>query len=133
MITAVSLLMGCLLIVAYSKIAEATKGYTTDSSLARANQGLFTMGIVFIVSGVAFYICERRCGSSGSSSSGPRYTIFFLLLGIVLTTLAAIIVNQIDSSSSGKTWAILTLVTGLVFICACAGSLYTKYGSKLAA
>ena len=69
MITAVSLLMGCLLIVAYSKIAEATKGYTTDSSLARANQGLFTMGIVFIVSGVAFYICERRCGSSGSSSS----------------------------------------------------------------
>jgi len=132
MITAISLLMGCLLIVAYSKIAQATKAYTTDSTLARANQGLFTLGIVFIVAGIAFYICERRCGSAEISAASPMYTILFLLLGIVLTSLAAIIINQIDSANSGKTWAIITLVTGLVFICGCAGSLYVKYGRKLA-
>ena len=131
MITAISLLLGCFLIVAYSKISESTKQYTTDSALARANQGLFTMGVVFIVAGIAFYICERRCGSSNISSSGTMYSIFFLLLGIVLTGLSATIINEIDSANSGKTWAIITLVMGIVFICGCAVSIYKTYGHKL--
>ena len=129
MITSVALIMGCLLIVAYSKIAEATKNYTTDSNLARANQGLFTMGIVFIVAGIAFQLCEQKCASSGiesSANSQYMYMAFFLLLGIVLTALSGTVVNQIDSDSAGKTWAVLTLVTGILFMVTCMGMIGFK-------
>ena len=122
LITFFSLLLGCLLIAAYSRIAEATKHYQVDSTLARANQGLFTMGVVFLVSGIAFYLCQMNCGDFGKhdfESSTKMYSAFFLLLGIILVGLSATIINKIDSSGDGKTWAILILVTGLVLICYC--------------
>ena len=130
-----SISFGCFLITAYSKIAESTTQYAVGSSVAKANQGLFTMGIIFIVSGIAFAICSSSCGSSVAVSMSPTmYIYFFLLLGIVLTTLSGVVINGItDSGNTGKTWAITTLMMGIVFVIICVAMLADTHKDTISA
>lgn len=115
---AVLILMGILLIVAYSKIDADTVNLPSSSSVKRANQGLFTMGITFIVSAISFGICYRKCGS-GLVTGSKTIAGFFFLLGIVMTALAGTIVGSVHGSA--KSWAVFILVTGILFIVAVGG------------
>ena len=115
----VKILMGIFLVVAYSKIAENTTDLSSGSNVARANQGIFTIGITFIVTGISFAICNHKCKCGPILQSSNVYLGFFLLLGITLTALAGVIIGGV--SGSAKTLAILVLVMGLVFICTCIG------------
>ena len=115
----VKILMGVFLVVAYSKIAENTTGLSSGSNVSRANQGIFTIGITFIVSGVSFAICNHKCKCGPVLQSSNVYMGFFLLLGIVLTALAGVVMGGVNGSA--KTLAILVMVMGLLFICACIG------------
>ena len=115
----VKILMGIFLIVAYSKIAENTVGLSSGSNVVRANKGIFTIGVTFIVSGISFAICNHKCKCENILPGSNVYLGFFLLLGIVLTALAGVIIGGV--SGSAKTVATLVLVLGLLFVCACIG------------
>lgn len=115
----VKILMGIFLIVAYSKIAENTTKLPSGDKVIRANQGIFTIGVTFIVSGISFAICHQKCQCGPVLQSSNVYMGFFLLLGITLTALAGIIVSNV--SGTAKTLSVLVLVMGILFICACIG------------
>ena len=131
-LSSLTIALGCYLIAAYSKIAESTRNYATDSSVARANQGLYTLGIIFIVSGIAFTMCNNSCGGSSKMSLSKMYVYFFLLLGVVITALAGTVIHGIDSNNAGKKWAIVTLVMGIVFIVICLGMIGYEHKDKFA-
>ena len=122
--------LGCYLIAAYSKISQSTQNYPSNSSVSKANQGLYTLGIIFIVSGGAFTLCNNGCGSNKLSLS-KMYVYFFLLLGIVLTALSGTIIKGIDSDNAGKKWAIITLVMGIVFIVLCGALIGYEHKEKI--
>lgn len=82
----------------------------TDVSLKRSNKGVFVIGISFIVSALSFAICEHSKGSSGGGFEPGMgvYSIFLLLLGIVLVVLGSIISSKSkgackDAKSYSKT------------------------------
>lgn len=120
------ILMGVFLVVAYSKIAENTTGLQSGSNVVKANQGIFTIGVTFIVSGISFAICNHKCQCGPVLQSSNVYMGFLLVLGIVLTALAGVIIGGV--SGSAKTLAILVLVMGLLFICGCIG--FFVYSNK---
>ena len=118
-ISTILILLGLYLLVAYSMIADSIKTLPAASSAQRANQGIFTMAITFIVSGFAFAMCNRNCNCADLGASGNVYLGFFLVLGIVLTSLAGVLVSNV--SGKGKGWAVTTLVFGVLLIVSCIG------------
>ena len=116
-ISTILVLLGVYLLVAYSMIADGIKDLSATSNAQRANQGIFTMGITFIVTGIAFGMCNWKCDCGDLHASGNVYLGFFLILGIVLTSLAGILVSSVQGD--GKTWAISTLIIGVLFIVFC--------------
>jgi hypothetical protein len=116
-ISAVLLLMGVYLLVAYSMIADGIKDLAPTSNAQRANQGIFTLGITFIVTGITFGLCNWKCNCGDLSASGTVYLGFFLILGLVLTSLAGVLVSNVKGP--GKKWAVGTLVIGVLFIVFC--------------
>lgn len=113
LIVALLLILGILLLVAYSKIDKDTANLPSTSSVKRANQGLFTMGITFIVSAICFGICRRTC-SSDLVTDSKVILGFLFLLGIVMMSLSAVIVGKV--SGGAKSWATFLLVVGILFI-----------------
>ena len=128
LIIASLILLGIFLLVAYSKIAEEIVNVPSTSSVKRANQGIFTLGITFIVSGISFGICHHKCGMELDGNSNTVLG-FLMLLGIVMTTLSAMIVGKV--SGSGKSWATTTLVIGILFVVSVGGAFAYIYKEKL--
>ena len=120
-ISAVLLLLGIYLLVAYSMIADGIKDLAPTSNAQRANQGIFTLGITFIVTGITFGLCNWKCNCGDLNASGGVYLGFFLILGIVLTSLAGVLISSVKGS--GKNWAITTLVIGVLFMVFCIAGL----------
>ena len=87
------------------------------------------MGITFIVSGFAFALCHWNCNCTDLNASGNVYLGFFLVLGIVLTSLAGVLVSNV--SGKGKGWAVTTLVFGVLFIVSCIGFMMYKHKDKI--
>jgi hypothetical protein len=113
LIVALLLILGILLLVAYSKIAKDIENLPSTSNVKKANQGLFTMGITFIVTSICFGICHHKCGS-GLVSDSKVILGFLFLLGIVMMSLSAVIVGKV--SGPAKSWATFLLVVGILFI-----------------
>ena len=124
-ISAVLLLLGVYLLVSYSMIADSIKNLPSTSNVQRANQGIFTLGITFIVTGITFGICNWKCNCGDLNASGNIYLGFFLVLGIVLTSLAGVLVSSVNGS--GKNWAITTLVLGVLFVVFCLAVIAYKH------
>lgn len=110
---AMLLLIGILLLVAYSKIDKDTENLPSSNSVKKANQGLFTMGVTFIVCAIAFGICNHKCGSNMFGDSKVILGFLFLL-GVVMMSLAAVIVGKVGGQA--KSWATFILVMGILFI-----------------
>jgi len=113
LIVALLLILGILLLVAYSKIAEDIVNLPSTSDVKKANQGLFTMGITFIVTAICFGICHHKC-SSDLVSDSKVILGFLFLLGIVIMSLSAVIVGKV--SGKAKSWATFLLVVGILFV-----------------
>ena len=113
LIVALLLILGILLLVAYSKIAEDIENLPSTSHVKKANQGLFTMGITFIVTAICFGICNHNCKSDLVADSKVILGFLFLL-GIVLMSLSAVIVGKV--SGKAKSWATFLLVVGILFV-----------------
>ena len=130
MIVAMLIVLGIYLLVAYSRISAAAvaQNEPADSRLMKANQGLFTMAIVFMVSGIAFGLCHHNCQNK-TELKGNHYMAFFLLLGVCLISLASVIIHA--GAGAGKSWAVSVLLLGIVFILVCGGLFYKKHGHSL--
>jgi hypothetical protein len=133
LIVALLLILGILLLVAYSQIEKNIVNLPSTSSVKRANQGLFTMSITFIVTAICFGICHRTCKSDLISDSKVILGFLFLL-GIVMMSLSAVIVGKV--SGSAKSWAAFLLVVGILFIVGIGGlfvySNKEKFGGMMA-
>ena len=129
LIIAFLLILGILLIVAYSKIDAATSDLPTTSDAKKANQGLFTMGITFIVTAICFGICHHKCGG-GLVDDSKVILGFLLLLGIVMMSLSAVIVGKVTGDA--KSWAIFILVSGILFIVGIGGLIAYSNKSHIA-
>ena len=129
-ISVVLVALGLYLLVAYSMIEKSIANLPANSNTQRANQGIFTMGITFIVSGIAFGICNYKCNCGDLQASGSIYLGFFMVLGIVLTSLAGVIVS--NAHGSGKSWATTTLVIGILFVVSCVGTIAYAHKEEIA-
>lgn len=103
--------LGAILIALSSVITENTKNLAVESDVARANQGIYTMAIIFMTIAVTLLAFDVDMNASETVSLA-----FIVLLGIVLMVLAAIIVNK--TSDKAKNAAVGILVMGIVFIVA---------------
>jgi cytochrome bd-type quinol oxidase subunit 2 len=103
------IVLGAVLIALSSIITENTTDLPVSSDVARANQGIYTMAIVFLSVGVTIAAFGVDVNVSQNVTLG-----FIILLGIALLVLAAIIVNK--TSGKAKDAAVGVLVTGIVFV-----------------
>jgi hypothetical protein len=122
-------LLGIFLVVTYAMVAEAIKNESLSESAAKANQGLFAMGILFIVSPMALLVCDSNCECAGLKNNATMYLGFFMALGIVLLSLASTLINS--GVGTAKGYVVTVLVLGIVLILACAGGLYVEHKDKL--
>lgn len=113
------IIMGIILIAAYASIVKSlakSPDFVIDSTFARVIQGIYTIGVIFIVAGLSYVLCHTRCGC-GVSTGGIMYIVFLALLGIVLVVLSGIIVDKAGSMKGGdeaKKWGIGLIVLGSV-------------------
>lgn len=103
------LILGVVLVALSSVITENTKDMTVDSIVSRCNQGIYTMGIVFLSIGVTLLAFGVDVKASQNMTLG-----FVVALGVVLLVLSAIIVNK--TSGKAKDAAIGILISGIIFI-----------------
>lgn len=130
MLSLISIVMGIFLIIAYSRIYEKAGDISAESNVAKANQGIYTMGIIFMVSGICFGITNSKCDCTRLDVGTNYFVIFFLLLGIVLVALSGTMINGL-SDGEAKNWAIMTLVIGLIFMVLCGTLLFMSHKNKL--
>ena len=124
------IVIGFFLLAASSMITKSSPNVTLSNKLSKANQGIFTMGVVFIVLGAALAACDYGCGCGELLLGSSVMMSFFILLGITLTTLGAIVMNSIKVES-GKRWSIYVMVTGIVFIVICSGMFFMEHSEKI--
>lgn len=124
------IVIGIFLLAASSMITKSSPNVTLSDKLSKANQGIFTMGVVFIVLGAALAACDYGCGCGELLLGSSVMMSFFILLGITLTTLGAIVMNSIKVEA-GKKWAIYVMVTGILFIIICSGMFFMEHGEKI--
>lgn len=116
--------LGAILIALSSMITQNTKNLPVDSDVARSNQGIYTMAVIFMSVGVTMI------AFGGSANIGQTTGLAFVItLGIVLLVLSAMIVNK--TSDKAKNAAIGVLVIGLVFIVGGIASVMTQHADKL--
>ena len=129
LVVSLLLVLGVFLLVASSKISENLKSVDVGSKIVKANQGIFTMGIVFIVSSMAFFACNYNCNCGDLVLGSTAYMGFFLILGVTLTVLGSMVIS--NSSGVAKKWGTMVLVSGIVFILFCAGAFYHEHGEAI--
>jgi len=131
------ILLGIFLIVAYSQIQKDLKNVDMDSAEGRAGQGIYTLGVIFLVSGVTLLLSSSKTpASSGAAPQVNKGSVsndlilgFAIALGIVLTTLSGILVSK--TTGTAKSWGIVLLVAGLMFIVGCGAMLFSKNSKTL--
>lgn len=124
------MIIGIFLLAASTMITKAAANLPLENKVVKANQGIFTMGIVFIVCGLALIARTHKCNCGDMMLGSTAIMVFFILLGVTLTALGAIVRDSINVSS-GKSWATYVMVTGIVFIVICSGLFWHEHGEKV--
>ena len=122
------IVLGVLLLVASGRITVAVENQSADNKTVKANQGIYTMGIIFLITGVSLGACEYKCTSCDLGMDSTTYLVFLILLGIALVSLGGVIVN--DGIEGAKSWGTLVLVLGLLFIVICSTVFYLQNKDK---
>ena len=119
------LVVGVLLIWINVMIDNSIKAGCGSNQLISANKGIQVIGTVSVVAALSYFVCIGRCNCGDVKAMAGLdyvYTGFFLLLGITITVLGFVILNE--SSKPGcdgaKTYiqmiwplgALLTLIGG---------------------
>ena len=116
--------LGAILIALSSMITENTKNLPVDSDVARCNQGIYTMAIIFMTVGATILAFGGNVSITGATGLA-----FIITLGLVLLVLGAIIINK--TSDKAKNAAVGVLVIGIVFIVGGGATVMTQHADKL--
>ena len=116
--------LGAILIALSSMITQNTKNLPVDSDVARCNQGIYTMAIIFMTVGATILAFGGNANIGGTTG-----LVFIITLGIVLLVLGAMIVSK--TSDKAKNAAIGVLVIGIVFIVVGGAVVMTQHADKL--
>ena len=109
------IVVGLIVLVLSSVINTNTQMLATNSTVARCNQGLYSIAIMFLSVGLTVLASGDRFPVSEHLALG-----FTVVLGVVLTVLAAIIVNK-SGAGPAKNAAVATLVLGVLFMAGSVG------------
>jgi hypothetical protein len=120
LLNSLMILFGIILIIAYSQIY--TKITDVKSDEARACEGLYTIGVMSLTMGITLMMFPEQ------TVANVFIMYMTILLGIVITSLSAIIVNK-EPAGDAKNWAIFVMVIGLLFIVGSGYSIYDANGA----
>ena len=95
------------------------------SDVGRAMEGLYTMGVMFLSVGLTLLVS----GHDHAQTSQTYMTYFLILLGIVLISLAGVLVSK--TSGTPRNWAIVILVIGILFVVGAGALLAAKPTGKM--
>ena len=118
------ILFGIFLILAYSQIYS--KLPDTTSNEARATEGIYTIGVMSLTMGITLMMCTDQ-----QNITDMFIVYMMMMLGVVLTVLGGIVVSKIQEGAA-KAWAVLVMVTGILFIVGGSYAIYSKHGDKIA-
>jgi hypothetical protein len=127
-------ILGVILVVTSNKVDGSIQAGCTSDKLRNANKGILVIGVVFMVSSVAYMICHSKCNCGGSGSMDTKmYVGFSLVLGIVLTVLGGIVKGQSDKANCDVKGEVSTVLgIGVIMIVLCSGYLgYEGYKSGM--
>ena len=119
------ILLGILLIAAYAQMQKNMPNVSMTSDVGRAMEGLYTMGVMFLSVGLTLLVS----GHDHAQTSQTYMTYFLILLGIVLISLAGVLVSK--TSGTPRNWAIVILVIGILFVVGAGALLAAKHTGKM--
>lgn len=106
-------ILGMVLVFSSLKISADIKNTCASNALRNSNRGILIIGVVFVVSSASFLLCHTRCTCTGGvNATANHYTIFSLVLGIILIILGATINAEAKGEcegAKGQTSLILTI------------------------
>ena len=112
---AVHVILGAVLIGLSMAITEQSKNAQLSSDLARANQGLYTIGVILVTLGVAVGALSDEKSIETHGDSIRKVLVGLIgVLGLVILVLAAILVNK--TSGQARNSAIGALVVGITLL-----------------
>lgn len=107
--------LGVFLLVAYTEIVKSIDNEIGfDSSAARSIQGIYTIGIIFVMNS----IYSLSGYETSIKNVGLAMEIFMILLGIVLIVLSSIILNKTKNmkDKKAKNWSISLITAGSLMV-----------------
>lgn len=123
------LAVGVFLIVLYSQIqAGLPSDIDVKSTVARALQGLYTLGLILLIAGLTLLAVSTRCPQISVDGGDDIILVVTTLLGIVILVLSAILVNKL--SGQAKSWSVMSLVISIMMVVFCGGMLGSKISEK---
>ena len=96
----------------------------TDIGFQRSLEGILVVSVSILVASIAYIICHMKCGCDPGESPFTRtmFALYFILLGIILIVLGAIVqAKASDKCSDAKAGATATWILGVVVVLASVG------------
>jgi hypothetical protein len=120
--------IGIFLIVESISISNKIPKNCNSDKLRKSNTAILSIGIIFIVSSMSFFICQSTCDCGGDQSGNKDINYLVgssIVLSLVLVVLGSIISSEsklqnCGNINSGSIWG-----SGLIVIIVC--SLYLGY------
>lgn len=115
----IAAVVSILLIVAAARIEKAISNMPATSDAQRANKGVYTIGVILLA------ISVTLAALNAEKDVESKYVNAMIgALGVVLLTLAAVIINK--TSGDARKWASLVLVSGILMIVGAAVHVFYK-------
>ena len=86
------ILVGIFLIVAYSQMQQSMVNVDVKSIEARALQGLYTLGVMFLSVGIALVVVASKCPKASIDATRDPVLILSILLSVTMLVLSSILV-----------------------------------------
>ena len=111
--------VGAFLMVAYDKMVKGNKSSAT-STLSNAILGLYTIGVILILTGVIGWYMMVKCDSCDIISlSSKSFLGFNLALFITVAILATIVYTSDEMDADSKTYPLAAMIAGYIVTAIC--------------
>jgi hypothetical protein len=128
-------ILGIVLVVTSGKILKRIKNTCASDDLRSANRGILVIGVISIVSSLAYMACHSQCECKDVGAfSTIGYMGFTFLLSIVLISLGSIVDKQSKNigCEGAKGASSMVILIGVIMLLLSGGwggyKVYSKYG-----
>ena len=118
------MILGIVLIFASAGIDTAASAMTLNTDLARANKGIYTIGVILSTVSVSLLALEYE----NTNARAPLVLMALIIaLGLTLIALSAVVINK--GNSGAKKWAAGVLVIGIALVVGAGANMVMKKDS----